>query len=109
MENNTFINILPTWIKQSYKIILLDIYSAGEAKIPNISSQSLGELILENHGKKAILIAKDSSVNLEDLLLFELNKVVKDGDIILMQGAGDVGKLTTKLVAKLKQIVYERY
>jgi UDP-N-acetylmuramate--alanine ligase len=91
------------------QIILLDIYSAGEAKIPNISSQILGELILENYGKKAILIAKDLSVNLEDLLLFELNKVVKDGDIILMQGAGDVGKLTAKLVEKLKQIVYERY
>ena len=44
---------------------------------------------------------------LEYLLLLELNKIIQDGDILLMQGAGDVGKLTEKLVTKLKTSLEE--
>ena len=89
------------------QIILLDIYSAGEAAIPNISSQQLCNLMCDEYGKKAILISKEPSLNLEDLLLVELHKIVNDGDVLLMQGAGDVGKLTVKLVTKLKQMSEE--
>ena len=50
-------------------------------------------------------MSKNSAIALEDSLLEVLNKILQDGDVLLMQGAGDVGKLTTKLVAKLH--VYE--
>ena len=91
------------------QIILLDIYSAGEPMIPNVSSQQLCKLIGENYGKPVVVVAKNSSEQLEDLLL-GLNTILKNGDILLMQGAGDVGKLTTKLVTKLKSVSeYERH
>ena len=82
-------------------IILLDIYSAGETAIPDISSQRLCNEISENYGNKVVLVSKNRSLNLEDSLLLELNKTLEDGDILLMQGAGDVGKITAKLVTKL--------
>ena len=87
------------------QIILLNIYSAGEEVIPNISSQKICEEIFTNYGKKTTLVSKNSAIALEDSLLEVLNKILQDGDVLLMQGAGDVGKLTTKLVAKLH--VYE--
>lgn len=99
-----FVNIL----SQADQIILLDIYEAGETQVDNISSNTICELINRNSGNRAQVIMKQPSANLEDVLLYELNKIIQDGDILLMQGAGDVGKLTIKLKAKL-QVHFEEF
>lgn len=98
-----FVNVL----SQADRIILLDIYSAGEQEIPNISSDKLSSLINHSHSNKVRVISKQQHSNLEYLLLLELNKIIQDGDILLMQGAGDVGKLTEKLITKLKTSLEE--
>lgn len=97
-----FVNIL----SQADQIILLDIYSAGEAPIDNISSETICELINSHFGNKAQVVFKQQSANLEDLLLLTLDNIIQDGDILLMQGAGDVGKLTIKLKTKLKELYF---
>ena len=82
-------------------LILLDIYAAGEEAIENISSQRIIEDIAKNYNKPTKLISCNTSIPLEDLLLEILNEVVQEKDVLLMQGAGDIGKLITKLVTKL--------
>ncbi len=93
-----FVNVLA----MADYIILLDIYSAGEEIIENISSQVIIDEIANNHQKIAKLMVPDSLVLPEDSLLGMLGEIIREGDILLMQGAGDIGKLTTKIVAKLQ-------
>lgn len=76
----------------SDELLLLDIYSAGEAAIPGISSESLmNEINL--HSPKAVLVTEQ---NFEQ----HLDRLVADGDVILMQGAGSIGQLAVNLMKK---------
>lgn len=93
-----FVNVLA----MADHIVLLDIYSAGEKVIENISSQRIINEIANIHQKPTILISQDPATTIEDSLFNVLNEILQDGDILLMQGAGDIGKLTTKLASKLK-------
>lgn len=76
-------------------LILLDIYSAGEAPIPGISGQALYEAIAQTQANSAIFVADMSQ------LITVLKKVIHEQDVLLMQGAGDIGKLVPFL-AELK-------
>lgn len=86
------------------QVILLDIYSASEQPLEEVSSQKLCNEICKNYANKAILISNESTNSLEDNLLLGLTNVLQNGDIVLMQGAGDIGKLTKKLIAKLQNV-----
>lgn len=74
----------------SDELFLLDIYSAGEVAIPGISSELLAEHI-RNNDKRVTLINEDS-------LKSKLNEYIKDGDVILMQGAGSIGQMALNLM-----------
>lgn len=76
----------------SDELLLLDIYSAGEPAISGVSSELLvNQINLSLH--KATLITEQN---------FEahLDKLVRDGDVILMQGAGSIGQLAVNLMQK---------
>lgn len=75
------------------KLLLLDIYSAGEAPIAGADGQSLANTIKQG-GKSDIVFVSDHN-KLPDLLQAEL----KDGDVLLMQGAGNIGAIASNLAA----------
>lgn len=80
--------------QQADLVVIMDIYSAGESPMSNIT----GELIYEaarDAGCSAVYIPTVEKV--EEYMLVEL----QEGDLLITMGAGDVWKLGVKLAAKL--------
>lgn len=77
----------------SDQLFLFDIYSAGETAIPGISSEVLAQKIKSN----------DRNVTLvnEQSLKMMLDEFIKDGDVILMQGAGNIGQIAVNLMKEM--------
>lgn len=85
------------------KLILLDVYSAGEVYIQGADSKTLAQALQNQHGVAPILI--ESHASLPAVLENEL----EDGDVLLMQGAGNIGGLAAKLAAtELKEAVVSK-
>lgn len=76
----------------SDELLLMDIYSAGENKIPGISSECLAEEI----SKKFPRVSLVTEQNIRE----RLDSVVADGDVILMQGAGSISQMANGFVNK---------
>ena len=74
-------------------LIMLEVYSAGEAAIPGADSRSLCDAIRARGKIDPILI------NNNDTLAETLANLIKTDDIILMQGAGNIGTLAANLAA----------
>jgi len=84
-------------------IILLDVYSAGEQALSGISSSIMGEQLIQLYNKPVTVIAKESGGDpVESRLWSILKEIIMDQDILLMQGAGDIGKITSKLLEELR-------
>jgi UDP-N-acetylmuramate--alanine ligase len=73
-------------------LLVLPIYSAGEAPIENIDSQSLYEGIRE-HGHKDVVFHEG-----QDAALSYLKKTLRQGDVLLTLGAGDVWQVGDKFL-----------
>lgn len=93
---NDFCNVLSL----PDKLMLLDVYSAGETYIQGADGAALvGEI--KKIGKIDPIFV-DSHEHLPQLIAREL----KDGDVLLMQGAGNIGAIAARLAAtKLKEAV----
>lgn len=72
-------------------LIMLDVYSAGEQPIAGADSRALCRTI-RNRGKVDPIYIADSST-----LSQVLNEVLTGDDLLLMQGAGSVGKIARQL------------
>lgn len=72
------------------ELLLLDIYSAGESNIPGITSEVLADEIRKQFANVHLVSDKTVAVR--------LNEIVKDGDVILMQGAGSITQIANHLV-----------
>jgi UDP-N-acetylmuramate--alanine ligase len=83
-----FVNVL----KGTDQLVLMEIYAAGEAPIPGITSAVLAEKF-EQQTKKPLFFVQE-----KDKLLAELGHILQDGDVVLMQGAGDISKIVQKIV-----------
>lgn len=68
-------------------LLLLEVYSAGEPRIPGAESRLLAGSI-RSRGQVDPIFVSDK----RDVLKVFLG-ILKDGDILLMQGAGDIGSL----------------
>lgn len=90
---NEFVEVLSL----SDELLLFDIYSAGEKPIPGVSSEVLVKEISQKSSKATLVTDK----NFEE----HLNRLVRDGDIILMQGAGNIGQLATTLAQPVRETV----
>lgn len=77
------------------ELVLLDIYSAGEAVIPGITSECLAETIRQNFPQ--VTVVPDKQVG------EYLDSIVVDGDVILMQGAGSISQMANNLVNNLRE------
>ncbi|WP_416884960.1 UDP-N-acetylmuramate--L-alanine ligase [Marinospirillum sp.] len=71
-------------------LLLLNVYAAGEAPIPGADSRSLCAS-LRQRGQDPIFV--DDPSELESLLA----RVLRPGDLLLTQGAGDIGQIAQRL------------
>lgn len=76
------------------KLILLDIYAAGEKPIDGIHSRKMAQGIRE-FGHKNV----DHVENIEDVIP-HLKNSLQPGDVVLTLGAGNIGELAHKLTAQ---------
>ena len=74
------------------ELLLFDIYAAGESAIPGITSENLASKIRDND-KRVTMVNEQS-------LKTMLDEFIKDGDVILMQGAGSIGQMAVNLMNK---------
>lgn len=74
----------------SDELLLLDIYPAGEASIPGVTSQQLADVIRQKFPH--VTLVPDNRI--ED----RLNQIVMDGDVILMQGAGSISQMANNMI-----------
>jgi len=72
-------------------LVLLDVYSAGESYIEGADASALTKAI-QSRGKVDPIFVHQH----HDLALI-LQKVLRDGDVLLMQGAGNIGVLASNL------------
>jgi UDP-N-acetylmuramate--alanine ligase len=73
------------------KLLLMDVYAAGEEPIPGAEGRALSRSIRERGQVEPIFIPEKSE------LKAILKSVLQDGDILLLQGAGDIGGLAVDL------------
>ena len=80
-------------------LLLLDVYPAGEDEIPGADGRSLCRSIRSRGRVDPIFIKRGGDVNpvLKDIL--------KPGDLLMTQGAGDVGSLAIQLVKDLPELL----
>jgi len=74
-------------------LVLLDVYSAGEPLIPGADGASLVRAIKERGEISLVFVQQHNQ------LASVLQQVLRDGDILLMQGAGNIGALAAQLAA----------
>lgn len=74
-------------------LFLLTIYSAGEVPIVNVTSTGLGKVIREQSGKPVFSVEKVAD------LPEVLGQHLQDEDVLLVQGAGDIGNVAPQLLA----------
>lgn len=83
------------------QLLLLNVYSAGEDTIPGADAPTLVKGIAAQAGNKSPVFVEHHET-LPALLAREL----KDGDVLLMQGAGNIGGLAARLAStELKEAV----
>jgi UDP-N-acetylmuramate--alanine ligase len=85
-----------TAFNQADTLVVMDIYAAGEKAIPGISGEVLYEGI-KNHGHKDVTFIPDRARVVEHML-----SILKEGDLMITLGAGDVWKLGEQIVERLK-------
>lgn len=78
-------------------LLLLEVYSAGEQKIAGADGRSLSRAIRARGEVNPVFVEKP-----EDLV-DALKNVIQEGDVILTQGAGNVGALSHALPSQLRK------
>jgi UDP-N-acetylmuramate--alanine ligase len=78
------------------RLLLLNVYSAGETPIPGADSVALLKSIHLNN--------QSHPVHIEDKkhLTETLHEVLQDGDVLLLQGAGDIGSIAQSLALSIE-------
>ena len=67
------------------KLLLIDVFSAGEMPIPGVTSKMLADAVRAKHpGKEVVYCSSRLELNQE------LEQMVGEGDLLLTMGAGDV-------------------
>lgn len=72
-------------------LVLLDVYPAGEAPIADADSHALARAIRGRGTLDPLVVSEQRQ------LPAALIGMLKDGDVLLMQGAGDIGRLVSTL------------
>lgn len=83
-------------------LVLLDVYPAGEDEIPGADGRSLARSIRGRGRVDPIFVPR--SANVGDVL----KDIVQPGDILITQGAGDVGSMAMDLAKNLPAILEQK-
>ncbi len=73
-------------------LVLLDVYAAGEEHISNADSKALARSIRSRGSVEPIYVS--STEQLPTIM----NSILKDGDMLITQGAGNIGAIARELV-----------
>ncbi|MDQ3019962.1 MAG: UDP-N-acetylmuramate--L-alanine ligase [Bacteroidota bacterium] len=76
-------------------LLITNIYPAREKEIEGVSS----ELIFNEYSKRK---KEGKYIEDKDMILKELDRITKDGDVIIFQGAGDITNLCAMYVKQVK-------
>jgi len=82
-------------LSKADKVILTDVYSAGEVPIKGANTDVIFNAMKNNGYKNAVYIPDKSRI------LSYLSNTMEKGDIILFMGAGDISEVAGKLADKL--------
>lgn len=82
-------------------LLLMDVYPAGEKPIAGADGRSLCGSIRQRGVLDPVFIARGEGV--QDVL----KSVLRPGDLLLTQGAGDIGSLAIQLADQLPQLLQE--
>jgi UDP-N-acetylmuramate--alanine ligase len=77
------------------KLVMLEVYAAGEEAIPGADTRSLCGSIRSRGRVDPIFVADN------DKLGGAIIDVLQDGDVLLMQGAGNIGSLAQEMAQRL--------
>ena len=86
-------------LSQADVLLLMDVYPAGEKLIAGADGRALCGSVRQRGVVDPVFIARDESVEQS------LKNVLRPGDLLLTQGAGDVGALAQTLVNKLPDLL----
>jgi UDP-N-acetylmuramate--alanine ligase len=84
-----------TAFNQADKLVVMDIYAAGEKPIPGVSGRALYEGI-KKYGHKDVIYVPD-----KDKVADHVLDVLRKGDLMITLGAGDVWKIGEQVLNKL--------
>ncbi len=84
---NDFVDIL----SRVDHLLLLNVYSAGETPIPGADSLALAEHIHQSSGLNPTLVADKHKLSCS------LHSILRANDVLLLQGAGDIGGIAQHL------------
>ena len=82
---------------QADHVVVMDVYAAGEEPIPGVSSEGLAVGIGE-HGHKDVHYVSE-----RDAVAAHLMSTVREGDIVITLGAGNVWQVGEQLIRHLKE------
>ncbi len=94
--------IFATVLNQVDILLLTDVYAAGEAPIPGADSRSLCRTIRQR-GKLDPIWVSDVE-NISSILA----GVLTDNDLVLVQGAGNIGKIARRLAETKITTIFKR-
>ena len=72
-------------------LLLLEVYAAGEEPIAGVDGRSLSGSIRQRGVVDPVFVEQRDSVD------EVLASVLRDGDVLMMQGAGDIGRIASEL------------
>lgn len=79
-------------------LVLLEVYSAGEASVPGADSRSLARAVRARGRVEPIYLEPGTDVPAQ------LLDILKPGDVLLTQGAGDIGSLAQEIIRYLQTV-----
>lgn len=79
-------------------VVLMDVYSAGEAPVPGVSGKSVLDLMLASHPKAATAYFPHRG----DIPGYIAGRV-RDGDLVMTMGAGDVTTMAPEILRALDE------
>ncbi|MDM8274431.1 UDP-N-acetylmuramate--L-alanine ligase [Enorma phocaeensis] len=76
------------------RLVLIDVFSAGEMPIPGVTSRMLADKVRLRHPGKEVVYVGDRM-----LVSQRLSEVVEPGDLLITMGAGDVTTVGPEFIA----------
>ncbi|AEB06876.1 UDP-N-acetylmuramate--L-alanine ligase [Coriobacterium glomerans PW2] len=78
------------------KVVLIDVFSAGEMPIPGVTSKALADTVRARHPDKQVSYVSDRMALME-----RLETITEPGDLLITMGAGDISAVAPEYIEYL--------